>query len=561
MSQCCPSAGPSRAALSDSGASGLQADTSALPARRVLWGASPGGSRFMKKLTRLPLPATSGSVPNVFGFRRWQHARLGCAANAVVQHRKAREVPGTSGSSARVRPLPTREESESVKPKIARLGLGTSRLVFGSKLQPEYRPFADVAALLARRLNVPLRLVHVSEDARAASLLGTEEEYLLGPVRIELNAEAERLRTLSGAEVRGHLAGGNVSEALLSVASTELATVLLLRGEASGKSVLPGATVETVSRKSGVPVLVLREPERFLAWLRGERALRVLVCADLGRGSESARAFASAWCALGQVELDVAMVITPSEVQQRLCLSPAEREQSVVQHARAVLAGDLRNGAPAAEKGARIRVLMARGSPDAHLVTMAEQENFDLVVLGQCRRALPENLWYGSVARGVLRAAPVSVASIPLTVALNRPVFRPPGIVLVATDFSETSNGAVGRGAAMVTEGGTVHLAHVVVAGAASPDEARKVREEAWNSLSRLASAGEDGAARFERHVLEGAPTFELLALAERLSADLIVLGTRSRSVGPSARLGSVARSVSERARVPVLLVPGPSGS
>jgi nucleotide-binding universal stress UspA family protein len=226
-----------------------------------------------------------------------------------------------------------------------------------------------------------------------------------------------------------------------------------------------------------------------------------------------------------------------------------------------VLAGDLRNCAPVAETGARLRVLVARGSADAHLVTMAEQENFDLVVVGQRRRSHPEHLWYGSVARGVLRSSPVSVASIPAIAAPHRPPFRAPSTVLVATDFSEASNGAVAQAAGMVVAGGTVHLAHVVAAGAASPDEARKVREQAWNSLSRLAGAGEeDRAARFERHVLEGAPTFELLALAERVGADLIVLGARSRSVGTRASLGSIARSVSERAKVPVLLVPSLSG-
>ncbi len=414
--------------------------------------------------------------------------------------------------------------------------------------------------MLARRLKVQLRLVHVSEDARAAGVLGTDEEHLLWPQRRELTAEAERLRTLSGADVLGHLAAGNVADALLSVAGTESATAIVLGGQAEGKSVL-GTTVERVVRASEVPVLVLREPERLLAWLRGERALRVLVAADLGPASESARVFASAWSALGPVEVEIALVITPAQAQERLRLSSAERDPTLTQQAQSVLASDLRRGAPAAETSAKQRVLVARSSADAQLVTLAEQENFDLVVLGQRRRALPEHSWYGSVARGVLRASPVSVASVPAMGALRKPAFRAPAVVLVATDFSEAGDRAVAQGAGMVGEGGTVHLAHVVAAGAAAPEEARQAREQAWYSLSRLASAGAGGrAAKFERHVLEGAPTFELLALAERVGADLIVLGARSRSVGSAATLGSMARAVSERAKVPVLLVPVPKG-
>ncbi|HEU4581122.1 MAG TPA: universal stress protein [Polyangiaceae bacterium] len=445
---------------------------------------------------------------------------------------------------------------KSVAPASA--GLGAGRIVFGAKLQPWCQPFAEVAALLARRLKVPLRLVHVAEDTRAPSVIGTDEEHLLGPVRSELNAEAERLRTFSGASVAAQLAAGNVVDTLLSVARMELATALVLGAGVDGNSALVGAAVERASRESHVPVLVLREPERLLAWLRGERALRVLVGADLGRASESARAFASAWSALGPVEVEVALVITPLEARERLRLSPREPEQTEEQQAQALLAGDLRRCAPA-DTSAKLRVLVGRASADAHLVMLAEQENFDLIVVGQRRRSLPDQLWYGSVARGVLRSAPVSVVSVPALAAPHRHTFRAPRVVLVATDFGEAGNGAVAQGVGMVMEGGAVHLAHVVAVGAASPEEARYAREQAWYALSRLVSAQNgDRVAKFERHVLDGSPTFELLALAERVGADLIVLGARSRAAGGAATLGSVARSVSERAKVPVLLVPMP---
>jgi nucleotide-binding universal stress UspA family protein len=65
-----------------------------------------------------------------------------------------------------------------------------------------------------------------------------------------------------------------------------------------------------------------------------------------------------------------------------------------------------------------------------------------------------------------------------------------------------------------------------------------------------------DRSGRLERHVLEGAPADQLLALADRIGADLIVLGARSHSAVTRVLLGSVAQAVSERAKVPVLLVP-----
>jgi nucleotide-binding universal stress UspA family protein len=83
-----------------------------------------------------------------------------------------------------------------------------SSIVFGTTLTPACQPLADVAALLAKRLNAPLRIVHVSEDPRAPIVLGTDEEHILGRVRAELDEEAERLRTSTGADVHVHLAAG-----------------------------------------------------------------------------------------------------------------------------------------------------------------------------------------------------------------------------------------------------------------------------------------------------------------------------------------------------------------
>lgn len=90
---------------------------------------------------------------------------------------------------------------------------------------PEARqlPLAEVAGRLAERLKQPLRVVHVAEDPRAPIVLGADEEHILGSVREELEREAARIRTATGAEVRPHLAAGPVVDALVSIAEWELA--------------------------------------------------------------------------------------------------------------------------------------------------------------------------------------------------------------------------------------------------------------------------------------------------------------------------------------------------
>lgn len=430
-------------------------------------------------------------------------------------------------------------------------------IVFGTTLRADCQPLADLAGLLAKRMNAPLRLVHVSEDPRAPVVLGTDEEHLLGRVRAALGEEAARLRSATGAEVQVHLAAGDVVDALVSVARFELATVLVVGGSSPGGSAFLGSTAERVARQSAVPALALRAPERLRSWLRGERPLRLLVGADLGRAAEAARLFAASMRAVGPVEVEVVLVASPAEVHARLGLRPPEQEHQLSAEAEEALLRDLQRAAPPNEVTTRLRVLPARGSADAHLASLADQGDFDLVVVGQRRHSLIEQLWYGSVARGVLRAAPVSVACVPPSAAGPRPLFREPRTVLVATDFTEVGKHAVAQALGAVSEQGTVHLAHVIPGAAPTEAEARKHREQAWYALVRITSDELfNRSGRLERHVLEGAPADQLLALADRVGADLIVLGARSHSVVTRALLGSVAQAVSEKAKVPVLLVP-----
>lgn len=429
-------------------------------------------------------------------------------------------------------------------------------IVFGTTLHPENQPSADAAAWLAKRLNVPLRLVHVCEDPRAPVVLGTDEEPILGPVRTSLSQEAERLHALSGAVVRPHLAAGAVVNALLSVAQWELATALLLGSSPTPSHNLLGDTAERCSRKSMVPVMTLREPERLAAWLRGERALRVLVGADLGRAAAAARAFGALLAKLGDCELEVVLVVSPREVHAQMGLPPPPDEHTLAQEAEAALLRDLARSAPAGEQAVVLRALPARGSADAHLAALADTGNFDMVVIGQRRHSILEQLWYGSVSRGVLRAAPVSVACVPPPMDTPEPGFRPPRVVVVGTDFTEAGDRALAQAAGIATEGGTVHLAHILPPPSAVSG-ARKAREQAWYELGKLSACDASGRpATLERHLLEGDPAEQILSLAERVGADLIVLGARSHATLTRALLGSVAQTITERAGVPVLLVP-----
>lgn len=143
-----------------------------------------------------------------------------------------------------------------------------------------------------------------------------------------------------------------------------------------------------------------------------------------------------------------------------------------------------------------------------------------------------------------------------------------PKRILVAVDGSPDSILASRRAAAMAGAfGAELHLVHVVpvsepvwlfdeVVGGPSlyEEDLQRARDLLDEEVRRI----EEGGTKVSKSYLrEGDPAAEVVALAERLGADLVVLG--SRGLGPLARMpiGSVSSSVTAYAPCPVLVVRG----
>jgi nucleotide-binding universal stress UspA family protein len=310
-----------------------------------------------------------------------------------------------------------------------------------------------------------------------------------------------------------------------------------------------------LSRSSRVPVIVLRQPDRLLPWLLGERPLRALVGADLGRAAEAARAFAARLAALGPAEVEVLLVASPEETHARLGLEPAA-DGRLSEEAEAALLRELSLAAPAGEVTATLGVLASRARADAELVARAEQGAFDLIVVGQRRHSVVQQVFQGSVELGLVQASPVSVASVPVPIGELDLSFRPAQVVVVGTELGELDHRALAHAIGYAERGATVHVAHVMEAGAVA-SEVRVAREDARYQLAQLhRDLANERSITLEMHVLEGPPGEQLLALAERVSADLLVIGTRKRTSVSRALLGSLASAVIDASHIPVMVVP-----
>lgn len=145
-------------------------------------------------------------------------------------------------------------------------------------------------------------------------------------------------------------------------------------------------------------------------------------------------------------------------------------------------------------------------------------------------------------------------------------------IVLVVTDFSEFSNRAVPFAYAMVRDGGTVHLLHLLEKSPTPsplyahyteqslnlPEERRRIQEATEAALRKLIPP-EAAARKITTTVaapLHGEIAPGILTEARARKAEAIVMGTHGRTGLGRLVLGSVAQDVLSHSPVPVLLVP-----
>jgi nucleotide-binding universal stress UspA family protein len=104
-------------------------------------------------------------------------------------------------------------------------------------------------------------------------------------------------------------------------------------------------------------------------------------------------------------------------------------------------------------------------------------------------------------------------------------------------------------------DGASLHVCHVVDCRENAPEMAAAAEGEVRENLEGLIAASPLGEYGCELTVAYGAPAQAILALAEKVQADLIVLGPRRHSFWLTHVKRGVSLEVLAQARCPVLTV------
>ena len=219
--------------------------------------------------------------------------------------------------------------------------------------------------------------------------------------------------------------------------------------------------------------------------------------------------------------------------------------------------------APARAAGIGCDVLAVDGSsPARSIVDLAAKTEADLIALGTHGRSGFERLLLGSVTEKVVRMAQCPVITVPPpSVATSTLPFRR---ILCGIDFSRSSMDGLRFAISLATESNSaLTLLHVLEFPQESEPLATlpfdlstyraAVRDEATSRLMNLISDDVRAACQPATRLMHGKPYEQILAVADELRSDLIVLGVHGRKAFDMMMFGSTTNQVIRRATCPVL--------
>jgi nucleotide-binding universal stress UspA family protein len=236
---------------------------------------------------------------------------------------------------------------------------------------------------------------------------------------------------------------------------------------------------------------------------------------------------------------------------------------SEVQQARAQALEETRLARAA---GLETETLVKTGSTARVILETADEIEADLIVLGTHGAGGFEHLVLGSVTEKVMRKASCPVLTVPprAQATSNLPFER----MLCPVDFSQASLAAFDLACLLARESGArLTILHVVdwshpgashgVAHFEIPEFARYLEEDARTRLRQMAEDVEGTGLEPSIELAHGRPHRQVIATAEAIGADLIVMGVHGRHAISSRLFGSTTNHVVRSATCPVLTMRG----
>lgn len=218
------------------------------------------------------------------------------------------------------------------------------------------------------------------------------------------------------------------------------------------------------------------------------------------------------------------------------------------------------------EHGVNSRIIIEVGDPVPKILSIAEREAVDLIVVGKKKKAALEMSFLGSTTLKIITRSKIPVLVNRYIVEferegktvtrINGDIFKKP---LLASDWSEFSDKALNL---LLFLDGLIDKAYIcnVIDSKLSKCHDRSALDRIENDCKqkladycdRLNSAGIDA----EQHLGAGEIAAEIIRLSRQVGASMIIMGTTGKNRLHEFFEGSHSHKVSEKSELPIILVP-----
>lgn len=213
------------------------------------------------------------------------------------------------------------------------------------------------------------------------------------------------------------------------------------------------------------------------------------------------------------------------------------------------------------KKGVPVEVVVNKGQATVVINDAIKKFKPDIVVVGSHGKRGLDHVLLGSVAERVLRTSPVSVLVV-------RPPRNPDIYTLVcAVDFSNCARTALERAidVARLDKIAAVKVLHVfevplgyLEAGMTYESALEKTKAVHQQEFDAFLKPYLNGDIKLESVIEEGAPAATIVNYADKVNADLLVIGAHGKSPLTAMLIGGVSSKIVHRTKVPVLAVKAP---
>lgn len=280
---------------------------------------------------------------------------------------------------------------------------------------------------------------------------------------------------------------------------------------------------------------------------------KILFATDFSSSSEKAESYAKTLARRFASTVEVAHIFDPSVVtsyNEATLGFPAPVKRKLSDKSLEEVRSDF------ASDGIKVSAIEQEGHfPAADLLKIAKADDVDLIVAGTSSHTGLGRLILGSTAEGLIRNAHCPVLTIGPNVEL--PTVTPPYFqtIIYATDFSPEAAKAAAFALSFAQDGGA-RIVLCFVQKEAPTKLGKKLMDETFKTaLQRLVPESSYDWCNPEFVVEHGEASSAILSLAERIHADLIVLGAHKSSFWLTHFEHGVTPDLLALARCPVMTV------